>query len=572
MSYCQTLSPPGMPDNDTASGKPALTYRMAICVLVFLLYRPAVSAPAPDSISVQFVDVASQIGLSEFRNISGTPAQRYIVEAKSGGSAFFDYDHDGDSDLYVVNGSRFEGFEDEEYPRNRLYRNDNGHFTDVTATAGVGDTTWSLGCVAADYDNDGNLDLYVTNFGPNRLFRNLGDGTFEDVTATAGVGHHGYSTGSAFGDYDRDGDLDLYLANYIDFSLDYESTLPCVWKNHDVFCGPRGLPPQGDVLYRNDGDGTFTDVSAAAGVAGQPYYSFQALFADFTNDGWPDLFVADDSTPNKLFVNLHDGTFADESLASGAGFSMDGSEQGCMGAAAGDFDADGRLDIFVSNFEHEYNALYRNVGDGFFVEDSFVTGVAQVGRSDVGWGAVFFDFDNDADLDIFVANGHVYPVAESARYAQRNILFENRGDGTFRDVSSLAGPGLAITAVSRGATVADYDGDGDLDIFVLTLNGAPNLLRNEGGNTNNHLFIRTVGTRSNRDGVGTRVEIESGGRNQMTEVRSGGSYLGHSDIRVHFGLGAADRADRITLRWPSGAVQELRNVAANQVLTVTEPR
>ena len=555
--------------------KRPVSHTLIASVLALHLCSPAPSEPAPEPLAVQFVDVIDEVGLAGYVNVSGTEAQRYIVEAKGGGSAFFDYDDDGDVDLYVVNGSRFEGFPDGEHPHNMLFRNDGGHFTDVTAAAGVGDTTWSLGCAPADYDNDGDLDLYVTNFGRNTLYRNRGDGTFEDVTATAGVGDDGYGTGASFGDYDRDGDLDLYLANYIDFSIHYKSTIPCVWKTYDIFCGPRGLLPQNDVFYENEGDGTFADATDKVGMRGGTYFGFQALFADFTNDGWPDLFVADDMTPNKLFVNETDGTFFDLTVGSGAGFSTDGAEQGCMGAAAGDYDGDGLLDIFVTNYEGEHNSLFKNDGDGFFHEASYTTRISEAGYDEVGWGAVFLDFDNDGDLDIFAANGHTYPQADLpytyASYAQRNILYENLGDGTFRDATALAGPGLAIVDISRGTTTADYDGDGDLDLLVVNLNGKANLLRNEGGNANNYLLIRTVGTRGNRDGIGTRIEIEAAGRRQVSEVRSGSSFLGHNDIRVHFGLGKAARVDRISLRWPSGTVQELRDIAVNQVLTVTEP-
>ncbi len=534
---------------------------------------PGAAAPPEAPATVQFTDVAAEVGLVG-TNVSGRD-QKYIVETSTGGTAFFDYDNDGDVDLYVANGSSFHGFPEEEHPRNRLYRNDGSNFTEVTAAAAVGDTSWSLGCAAADYDNDGHLDLYVGNFGRNTLYRNLGNRRFADVTSKAGVGDEGYGTASTFGDYDRDGDLDLYVSNYIDFSLDYESTVPCVWKTYDIMCGPRGMIPQADVFYRNDGNGSFTDVTAEVGMAGRKHYGYGAVFADFTDDGWPDLFVADDMTPNMMFVNKGDGSFSDEALGSGVGFDAQGTEQGCMGVGVGDYDNDGRLDIFVSNFEGEHNTLYRNEGNGFFLDVSFVSRVAAVGEPEVGWGTALFDYDNDGDKDIYVANGHTYPEADlphtNASYAQLNLLFKNLGDGTFRDVSRESGPGLAIREVSRGAGFADYDADGDIDIFVLNLNGKPNLLRNDGGNANNYLLVKTVGSRSNRDGVGTRIELEAAGHRQVNEVRSGGSYLGHDDMRVHFGLGKARRVDRVTLRWPSGIVQTLEDIEVNQVLTVTEP-
>ena len=539
----------------------------------------SVGARTGAPLAVQFVDVAGAAGVGAVPNVSGRD-QKYIVETSIGGSAFFDYDSDGDIDLYVVNGSSFYGFPDGTQPYNRLYRNEGGAFVDVSLIAGVADTSWGLGCAVADYDNDGHADLFVANIGRNRLYRNLGDGTFADVATIAGVADDGYGTAGAFGDYDLDGDLDLYVSNYIEFSRDYQSTVPCVWKTHKVICGPRGLLPQADIFYRNNGDGTFSDVTEAVGMAGSKYYGYQVVFADFTNDGWPDAFVADDMTPNKLFINEQNGTFSDAALGSGVGFSAEGAEQGCMGVGVGDYDGDGRLDIFVTNFEKQYNTLYRNEGEGFFLDASYASRVASVGGPEVGWGTALFDYDNDGDRDIFVANGHTYPEADlpltDASYAQPNFLLENLGDGTFRDVSSLAGPGLAIEEVSRGAVFGDYDDDGDIDIFVLNLNGYPNLLRNDGGNTNNYLYIKTVGTAGNRDGVGTRIEIELSGvskiaARQVAEVSSGGSYLGHNDIRVHFGLGSATVVDRVTLRWPGGAVQELHDVAANQVLMVTEP-
>lgn len=539
-------------------------------ILFFLLSGTSLAQALP----IQFVNVAEESGI-DMTVVSGSKDQMYIVEGSLGGSAFFDYDNDGDVDLYVTNGSRFAGFTPGQHPYNRLYRNiGEGKFTDVTTEAAVGDTSWSLGCVAADYDNDGYTDLYVTNFGANKLYQNLGGRSFADVTTAAGVGDPGYGTGGTFGDFDRDGDVDLYVSNYIDFSLDYESTVPCVWKTVDIMCGPRGMLPQKDVFYSNNGDGTFTDATAAVGMAGKEFYGYGAVFADFNEDGWPDVFIADDMTPNQMYVNQGDGTFAEEGLIASVGFNGDGAEQGCMGVGIGDYDNDGHLDIFITNFEGEHNTLYRNEGDGFFLDVSFVSRIAASGGPQVGWGAALFDFDNDGDKDIFAANGHTYPQADlphtNASYAQPNFLYENLGDGTFADVSVKSGPGLAIEKVSRGASFADYDDDGDVDIFVVNLNTTPDLLRNDGGNGNNYLLVESVATASNRNGIGTRIEIEAAGQRQVNEVRSGSSYLSHDDMRVHFGLGQAAVVDKVTLRWPSGIVQILEKVAVNQVLKVTE--
>ena len=526
-----------------------------------------------ESLAVQFVDQAATVGLTQ-PNVSGTD-QSYIVEGMMGGAAFFDYDRDGDVDLYVTNGSSFAGFAAGEHPANQFYRNDGGRFADVTVVAGVGDTSWSMGCAAADYDNDGHTDLYVTNFGRNTLYRNLGSGRFADVTVAAGVGDMGWGTGASFGDYDRDGDVDLYVANYVDFSLDYESPIPCLWKNVKVYCGPVGLLPAADVFYRNNGDGTFSEWTKQAGLQGEKFYGMSALFGDYDDDGWPDLIVANDSTPNLLFRNLQDGRFAEEALMAGVAYSGEGVTQGCMGAAWGDYDNDGLFDLFVTNFADEYNALYRNEGGGFFADVSFVAGIGTAPAELVSWGTGFFDYDNDGDRDLFVANGHTYPQADLPRvnssYEQINSLFENRG-GRLVEVSASAGSGFALRRVSRGTSFADYDGDGDIDLFVLNLNGPPALLRNDGNHDNHYLLVRTVGTKSNRDGIGARVIISVGGRTQHAEVQSGGSYLSHNDLRLHFGLGQAERVDRLEVRWPSGAVQVLSDIAADQVLTVVEPR
>ena len=537
----------------------------------FILLGPALLAAQP--LPAQFTDQAAALGITA-RNVSGS-TQEYIVETAVGGTAFFDYDSDGDVDLYVANGSRFEGFPPGQEPTNHLYRNLGDRFVDVTAAAGVGDTSWSMGCAAADYDNDGDLDLYVTNFGRNTFYQNQGDGTFEDVTEKAGVGDDRWGVGCAFGDADLDGYVDLYVANYIDFSRDYSSTVPCVWKTVDIFCGPRGLLPADDVFYHNRGNGTWADRSEEAGITGAKYYGYGVVFSDFDRDGWPDVFVANDSAPNNLYQNQGDGTFVDEGLSAGVAYSGDGTEQGCMGAAVGDYDNDGYFDIFVTNFEGEYNTLYKNQRGTFFLDVSFVSHVAAWGIPEVGWGTGFFDFDNDGDQDLFAANGHTYPQADlphtNSRYAAPNFLYQNLGDGTFAEVSARGGPGLALVEVSRGASFADYDRDGDIDLFVLNLNSTPNLLRNDGGNDGNYLQIATVGTRSNRDGIGTRIEISAAGQHQTAEVRSGTSFLSHSDLKVHFGLGAAAVVDSVVLHWPSGTIQTLHEVAANQILTVREP-
>ncbi len=526
-----------------------------------------------ESLAVQFVDRAADAGLTQ-RNVSGTD-QSYIVEGMMGGAAFFDYDRDGDVDLYVANGSSFAGFAAGEHPANQLYRNEGDRFTDVTIAADVGDTSWSMGCAVADYDNDGHSDLYVTNFGRNILYRNAGAGRFADVTVETGVGDMGWGTGASFGDYDRDGDVDLYVANYVDFSLDYESPIPCLWKNVKVYCGPVGLLPAADVFYRNNGDGTFSEWTQQAGLEGEKFYGMSALFGDYDNDGWPDLFVANDSTPNLLFRNLRAGRFAEEALMAGVAYSGEGVTQGCMGAAWGDYDNDGLFDLFVTNFADEYNALYKNEGGGFFADVSFAAGIGAAPAELVSWGTGFFDYDNDGDRDLFVANGHTYPQADLPRvnssYEQANSLFENR-DGRLVEVSAGAGPGFALRRVSRGTSFADYDGDGDIDLFVLNLNGPPTLLRNDGDHDNHYLLVRTVGTKSNRDGIGARVIISVGGQTQHAEVQSGGSYLSHNDLRLHFGLGKAERVDRLEVRWPSGAVQVLSDIAVDQVLTVVEPR
>ena len=526
---------------------------------------------------VQFVDVAAQAGIT-VRNVSGELDKTSLLEAKGGGGGFFDYDNDGDLDTYVISGSSFKSFPTGQVPSNRLYRNEGkGTFADVTTQAGVGDTSWSMGCTAADYDNDGDLDLYITNYGANRLYRNEGDGTFADATAQAGVGDSRWGTGAAFGDYDLDGDLDLYVANFVQFHPDQPpiSDQFSVWRNIRVYPGPRAYAGYADVLYRNEGDGTFADVTKQVGAIGLAAYNgFQCLFGDLDNDGYPDIYVADDTTPNLLYMNRGDGSFEDISLASGTSHSDDGLEQAGMGAALGDYDNDGDFDIFVTHFSGDYNTLYRNEGGRFFRDVSYASGVAEVSMPAVGWGTGFFDYDNDGDLDLFVANGHVYPIIDDydlgISYAQRNFLFENLGNGTFVEVGLESGSGFGVEKVSRGAAFGDYDDDGDVDILVLNVDDTPTLLRNEGGNRGHWFSLSLVGTESNRDGIGARILVEAGGGRQIREVGAGSSFLSHNDLRVHVGLGAAEKIEGLEIRWPSGLVQEFSDLPADRFWLLTE--
>ena len=528
--------------------------------------------------TIRFVDAAEEAGIT-VQNVTGQAEKRYIVEAKGGGAAtFLDYDRDGDQDLYVINGSTLEGFPPGEAPTNVLYRNNgDGTFTDVTQQAGVGDTGWGMGCVAADYDNDGRTDLYVTNFGRNVLYRNNGDGTFTDATQQAGVGDERWGTGCAFGDYDGDGDLDLYVANYVTFDINYKPKhgRENIWKGIKVMYGPRGLEGAADIFYRNNGDGTFTDVTEEAGLVDHAKaYGFTVLFGDYDNDGDQDIYVANDSVPNYLYRNNGDGTFTDVALVAGVGYSEDGREQAGMGAVFGDYDNDGWLDVFVTNFSDDNNTLYHNDGNGFFSEITFLTGLGEPSLPRVSWGTEFLDYNNDGYKDLFVATGHVYPQVDrydfGTSYAQRNQLFENRKDGTFADVSDSVGEGLIIRKVSRGAAFGDYDNDGDIDVLVLNLGDRPTLLRNDGGNAHHWLKFRTIGTKSNRDGVGARITVITGDLSQIREVHIGSSFLSGNDIRPHFGLGSYTEADRVDIRWPSGTVEHFEHVPADRLIVLKE--
>lgn len=539
-------------------------------VLLLALATPGLPQPSP----IRFTDITAPAGIT-FRHLV-VPEKKYLPESMSGGVAAFDFDNDGWLDLYFLNSLSIELAHQGGQTRSALYRNNHdGTFRDVTDQAGLANVGWGMGVVAGDYNNDGWADLYVTCLGPNHLFKNNGDGTFTDVTASAGVREPRWSTGAAWVDYDRDGWLDLFVANYVDYDLthlpEFGKGKLCQFKNVAVQCGPRGLRGAGDALFHNNGDGTFSDVSQRAGVADpQGFFGMGVACSDFDGDGWPDLYVANDSTPNFLYHNNGDGTFAEIGFASGAALSQDGAEQGSMGVALGDYDHDGRFDVFVTNFADDYNTLYHNEGRNSFVDVSYRARLAQAGLPYVGWGTKFFDFDNDGWGDLFVANGHVYP--QVAPYQQPKLLYRNNRDGTFTELAAQGGPALTASSSARGVAFGDLDNDGDVDLVINALDGAPQLLRNDGGNAQNFVSLRLIGAKSNRDAIGARVRLVAGRTRQVEEVRSGGSYLSANDLRLHFGLGRQARVSLLEIRWPSGKVERLRNVRARRFLTIQEGR
>ena len=526
-------------------------------------------APAND---VHFVDITDQVGI-KFRHVS-SPEKKYIVESMSGGVALLDYDNDGYLDIYLINSLTVDMVKLKQKTRSALYHNNgDGTFTEVTDKAGVGDIGWGMGVAIGDYNNDGWDDIYVTCLGPNHLLKNNGNGTFTDVTQKAGVADPRWSTGAAFVDYDNDGKLDLFVSNYVDFDVnnlpEFGKGRTCQFKGVAVQCGPRGLKGAGDTLYHNNGDGTFTDVSKKAGVSDSSgYYGLGVIASDFDDDGLVDIFVANDSTPNFLYHNNGDGTFKDIGFSSGTAVNENGSEQGSMGVTLGDYDHDGRLDLFITNFDDDYNTLYRNDGQGSFTDVSYATKVAGVSLPYVGWGTWFFDYDNDGWPDLLVVNGHVYPQLPT--YRQRNFVHHNNRDGTFSEVAAQLGAPFAEVRTGRGAAFGDIDNDGDVDVVINNLDGPPQLLRNDGGNAGNSVLLKTIGVKSNRDGIGARVKIVSGDLTQISEVYSGGSYLSQSDLRIHFGLDKRTRIDLIEVHWPSGVVDKVTNVGANKIMTIKE--
>ena len=521
---------------------------------------------------VRLTDVAADAGIT-LLNISGSPAKDLVMDANGNGAAWLDFDRDGDLDALIVNGSRFERLKRGGDPMAALYRNDgDGTFTDVTAASGLTRRGWGTGVCVGDYDNDGYSDVYITAFGPNVLWHNTGRGTF---TATGQAADARWSTGCAFADYDRDGLIDLYVANYVRFD---ERTVPsrasgaCRFLNIATFCGPRPLPGEADALFRNAGKGRFVDVSRAAGIVDPGYYGFGVVFTDLDDDGWPDIFVANDSVPNLFFRNRGNGTFEEQGVLSGLAVSGSGREQAGMGVSVGDIDGDGRLDLVKTNFAQDYTTVYNNEGGGLFRDGSQRAGTLATLGPNLGWGVGLVDFDNDGLLDLFIANGHVFPDVNktgTSTYAQKSQLLMNAGQGRLRRLANAAGGGLNIERSSRGAAFGDFDNDGDSDVLIVNMDDRPTLLRND-SDGGHWITLRLIGVHSNRDGIGAKVTVQAGGRSRLATVRSGGSYISHNDMRVKFGLGAAVKADRVTIRWPSGQIDSTGSLAADRFYVARE--
>ena len=542
-----------------------------------------VSTAVKGNSAVTFVDVARQAGLTLPNVWGGVAHKNYIIEAKGSGIAFFDYDQDGWLDVYLTNGLRLgETYEPGKAPTSHLFKNNrDGTFTDMTARSGLARSGWQTGMCVGDYDNDGWDDLFCCFWGHNILFHNNGDGTFTEVTRKAGLYEETvrWGSGCTWLDYDRDGYLDLFVANYVVFDPKEVPTpgqdKTCRWKGIPVMCGPRGLPGGMNILYHNNGDGTFTNISEKSGILKPgPRYSITAVSYDFDNDGWPDIYVAVDSGPSILFRNNHDGTFTDIAVIAGCAYGEDGSEQAGMGVGVADYDCDGWFDMYKTNFSDDTCNLYHNNGDGTFTDMTFLADTS-VNTKYVGWGTGFLDYDNDGWPDILQVSGHVYPEIDNlhlgAQYKVPRLIYHNLGNGKFKDVSAEMGPGISERFSSRGAAFGDYDNDGDIDVLVLNMNDPPSLLRNDGGNTNNWIKIKLIGTKCNRTAIGARVRVVTGKHAQMDEVHSGTSVMSQSDLRLHFGLGENKMVDLIEVRWPTTQqVEKFTQVEANRILTIKE--
>jgi hypothetical protein len=550
------------------------------------LSRPITAGGFVDDAPVIFIDVTHTAGIDRFHHRSGGPEKRTILETPGSGVALLDYDNDGWLDIYLLNGSTFPALKGKEAPPRAmlLHNNHDGTFTDVTEKAGVANERWGFGVAVGDYDNDGWPDIYVSNFGKNRLYHNNHDGTFTDVAEKAGVTLGGWSTGATWGDYDHDGFLDLFVPGYAKFDPEHPPVsgtggLPpgfCNFRGIEVMCGPRGLPGEGDHLFHNNGDGTFTDVSVKAGVSDpKGYYGFASVFVDVDDDGWLDLAVANDSVPKYLYRNRHDGTFEDVSYISGFALNDEGREQASMGIAVGDYNRDGKVDFYITNFSDDYNTLYRSDGDGNFSDVTGRAGIAAVTVPFLGWGTGFLDFDNDGLLDIFVANGHVYPGVDKqdwgTTWAQRPLLFRNLDGTRFQEVPPATNSGLAVVITARGAAFGDLFNDGHIDVVINNVDSTPTLLRNVVKNSNHWVSLKLVGgPKSPRDAIGAKAFVTAGGFRQRGDVFSGGSYASSSDQRLHFGLSAATRVDKVEIHWPSGAKEQITVPAVDCIYTVVE--
>jgi hypothetical protein len=548
--------------------------------------RPITAGGFVDSGPIVFQDVSEKAGLTRWRHVMGTPETKFILETVGSGVALLDYDNDGWLDIYLVNGSTYDALSGKtSAPHAALFHNNHdGTFTDVAQQAGVTNDRWGFGVAVGDYDNDGWPDLYITNFGKNRLYHNNHDGTFTDVAEKAGVTLGNWSTGATFGDVDGAGRLDLFVAGYVHYDIE-QPPIPgssvvafstCEFRGLKVMCGPRGLKGEPDHLFRNNGDGTFTDVSKKAGVDdANAYYGLSAVFVDLNNDGKVDLAVANDSTPNYLYINQGDGTFEDASYASGYALNENGRETASMGIAVGDYLNNGLLDLYNTVFSDDYNPLYRNDGGGNFTEVSYQAGIAEPTIPFLGWGTGFLDFDNDGWKDLLAANGHVYPGVDQSdwgtTFAERPLLFRNLHNGKFELVPPVKGTGLAALLTARGAAFGDLFNDGKIDVVINQLNNTPVLLRNVSTDHNHWVGLKLVGgPKSPRDAIGAAVYLKAGGIRQRADVISGGSYASSNDFRLHFGLGGSARIDGVEIHWPNGRVQLLDLPAVDCFFTITE--
>ena len=558
--------------------------------------KPAPPPPGPKSplegtpLGVSFVDVIKGSGLDVETIYGGVGKNKYLLETTGCGLAFYDYDNDGWLDVFLVNGWRLEGFAKGKEPHCRLFKNNrDGTFTDVTKGSGLEIRTgWGQACCVGDYDNDGNDDLFVTYYGQNALYHNHGNGTFTDVTERAGLTQPGpktrWNTGCTWVDYDRDGHLDLFVANYVDFDLKtapLPEEGPCTYKGIVVACGPPGLPGGRNILYHNEGNGTFTDVSQKSGMWNAVgTYGLSVAASDLDNDGWPDIYVANDSAPATLYLNQKDGTFKDVAIENGAALSAEAKPQAGMGVSIGDYNRDGNLDVVKTNFAGDTDSLYTNLGDGVFEDRTYPSGLG-VNTRLLGWGVGFFDMDNDGWLDILMSNGHVYPEVDKSKadlkYAEHKYLYRNLRNGRFEEVTNQGGPGIMEDAPARGCAFGDYDNDGDLDIAVNCVNAIPQLLRCDSTLHRNWIKIKLVGVKSNRTGIGSRVLVTTKTVPtadkplvQMDELRSGGSYFSQNDMRMHFGLDQATQVDRVEIRWLSGQVDQLKDLETNRLYVIQE--